>query len=248
MKYLNRKGQSIVELSILGSVLLMLFGYILSNMQSLNDNQYLGMETFRRALEKANTYRGADSEGAGASVQMTAMQNRRNVDLSAEYRQGAATSVGASANVFWAVPKVGEQPESLIVYKINEDEWTWKYRDFVAKADDKTSSFRIEDTTVDADTAFAETSRKQESTSEIALTRESTLRDVITTNITYTIRQKDQDSNPDNDPIIKGPMPLFGNNPPTQWLYRDAGDGLYKYSEKAVGQEVQRGMTRATGF
>jgi hypothetical protein len=250
MRLRTQKGQSVVELAIMGGIILMLFGIILSHIQRLNDQQYVEMETFRRALEKANTYRGVNSEGAGASVQLTQMQNRRHSDLSPEFRKGSPSSAGHSANVFWAVPKVGEEPDNLIVYKINEDEEVFKYNDLVPKVEvdkgeEQPYSFRIETTTVDSDTDFTETTRKQETPGALTTTRESSLEDVVNTRITYTVRIKDNDNNPDNDPILKGPLELVDK---TQWLYRDAKDGQYKYSEQATGNTVERGRSWTTPF
>jgi len=242
--YKNQKAQAVVELAIFGSLILLLFGVLLSFMQRENDQQYVQMETFRRALEKACTYQGETSEGAGASVQMSLMENRRHVDLASGFRKGAPSSSGYSANIFWAIPKIGEQAENLIVYKINDDEKTWNYRDFIPEANDDTQSFRIEDTSVDTATNFDETITKEEDAAKIINTRKSTLSDTMTTNINYSVRAKDSDNNPDNDPIVDGPKTLWSI---TQGLYKDS-NGEYKYSEAASGIEVQHEKIWTTGF
>jgi len=240
----NRKGQSIIELTIFVSLILLIFGILLSYLQRMNDQQYAEMETFRRALQKACTYQGESSEGAGASVQYTMMQNRRHVDLTSGFRKGSPTTTGYSSNVFWAIPKVGSQAESLIVYKINDDEKAWNYRDFVPKDQDETRSFRIDDTNVETNTRFSEEVQKRETPSLIATTKRSQLEDTITTSLTYTIRDKDSDSNPDNDGVIEGPKELWSVE---QGLYKDS-EGQYRYSESAVGTEVGRGKEWITGF
>lgn len=233
-----------MELAVFGSMILLLFGVLLSYMQRENDQQYLQMETFRRALEKACTYDGKKSEGAGASVQMTVMENRRHVDLSSGFRKGSPSSSDYSANIFWAVPQVGEQAANLIVYKINDDEKTWNYRDFIPEEKDEAWSFRIEDTPVDTFTKFDETMIKQENTVKIVNTRKSNLSDTIVTTINYTIRAEDGDIDPENDPIVDGPKPLWST---TQGLYKDSSGG-YKYSEAAINTVVQQERAWTTGF
>lgn len=240
----NQKAQAIVELAIFGSLILLLFGVLLSFMERENDQQYVQMETFRRALEKACTYQGETSEGAGASVQMTVMENKRHVDLSSGFRKGSPSSSGYSANIFWAIPKIGEQAENLIAYKINDDEKTWNYRDFIPEENDETRSFRIEDTSVDASTNFDETIIKEEDAAKIVNTRKSTLSDTMTTNINYSVRAKDGDNDPENDPIVEGPKTLWSI---TQGLYKDSS-GEYKYSEAASGSQVEQEKTWTTGF
>lgn len=240
---MNKKGQAILELAIFGSLILFVLGILLSYMQRLNDQQYVQMETFRRALEKACTFQGEVSEGAGGSVQYTLLENRPQVDLNSGFGKGSPFNTGNSANVFWAIPKAGAQAESLIVYRVNQDEKVWNYRDLIPK--DSNRSFRIEDTAVDSNVNFNETTTKKETPQEITNIRQSTLKDTLTTNINYTIREKDTDDNSDNDPIAEGPKPLWSV---TQGLYRDKKDGQYKYSEKAAGTEITRERTWVTGF
>ncbi|MBP7215884.1 MAG: hypothetical protein KBA46_01220 [Candidatus Omnitrophica bacterium] len=139
----RKKGQAVVELAIFGSVILFAFGMLLSYSQRQNDMQYVQMEAFRRALQKACqgpvlTEQTFDFEnpsiggglggiidlimpGKGASVQYTVLQNRRYADLSGDFGKGSPQTVSASSNVFWAVPFVGEGSESLTAIKINED-------------------------------------------------------------------------------------------------------------------------------
>src|SRR3989338_6091856 len=116
---INKKGQAVAEMALFGSLVLMIFAVLLSYIQRANEQQYVQMEAFRRALEKGNTYQGADSEGAGASVQLTLIENRRVADIQAGFRKGSGQTFNASSNVFWAVPKVGGQAKSVSVYRIN---------------------------------------------------------------------------------------------------------------------------------
>ncbi|MFA5411445.1 MAG: hypothetical protein WC321_06295 [Candidatus Omnitrophota bacterium] len=238
---MRKRGQTIVELAIFGSLILFLFGVLLSYMQRQNDQQYVQMETFRRALDKACTFQGEVSEGAGGSVQYTFLENRPHVDLTSGFGKGSPSNTGNSANVFWAIPKTGSEAESLIVYRVNQDEKTWNYRDLIPE--DSKDTFRIEDTKTVSEVKFDESSTKRETPQEIANIRQSKLQDTLTTTINYTIREEDDDDDPDNDPIAEEDT-LWTV---TQGLYRDA-DGQYKYSSSAVGTEIARERTWATGF
>lgn len=239
----NKKGQAVVEMALFGSLIIVIFATVIAYIQRSNDQQYVQMEAFRRGLQKANTYQGAESEGAGASVQYTMLENRKHVDLSGSFRKGSSQALGASSNVFWAVPKIGSQPENLIVYKVNADEKQVKYSDFVSEDDSKARSFQVEDTISDSSISFSETDTKLESPQAITNIRVSELQDTITTTIPYTIRENDDDSDSDNDVILEeGEFWTV-----TQGLYRDTG-GQYKYSEEAVGTVVERGSGWETQF
>ncbi|MCU0666744.1 MAG: hypothetical protein MUF05_06595 [Candidatus Omnitrophica bacterium] len=224
----REKGQAVIELAIFGGLILFLFGMLISYMQRLNDQQYTKMEAFRRALQKGCTYIGSESEGAGASVQYTLLQNRRNADFSS-FKKGSPQTVSGSANVFWAVPKVGEQPENTMTYRINEDEYTRKFRDYISEDDEENRSLRVEDMTTESNLEFEENVNKQEDYGGISNIKGSSLKERIRTTIPYTIRENDDDSNDDNDKIISG-----GNLVDVeQYIYRDPVDGQYKYSSKA---------------
>ena len=242
----NKKGQAVVEMALFGSLILLIFATLLSYMQRLNDQQYVQMEAFRRALEKGNTFQGETSEGAGASVQFSLIENRRHSDISGGFRKGSAQTLSASSNVFWAVPKAGKPTESLIAYRVNEDEKVANFREFIPEEKSEEWSFRTEDLTFNSGLSFDEATTKAETPQEITNTATSQLQDTITTTIPYTIRQKekDEDYNPDNDVIISSG--IFWE--PKQGVYRDANDGQYKYSEQAVGTVVGRAKTWTTPF
>ena len=249
----NNKGQAIVELAIFGSVILFVFGILLSHLQHLNDQQYAQMEAFRRTLEKACTHRGITVDGAGASAQVTLIENRRYADISDNYRKGSGQTVSASSSVFWAVPKLGDKPDSLITFRVNEDEKTVKYRDYISEEDydrlDKEGNPRQRYRTLDtsnissqSDTVYAETYTKQENPSGITTIRASNTRDTINTDIPFKIVEKDKDNKDYENVIAQGT--LFS---PTQGLYRDSS-GQYKYSERAVGTQTGRSTTWQTNF
>ena len=243
-RMLNRKkGQVIAELAIFASVIILIFGYLLSYLQRSNDQQYVQMEAFRRALERACTYQGEESEGAGGSVQLTLIENRRHVDLSSGYMKGSSQTFSGSSSVFWAVPKVGQDPESVTLYRINEDEYEAKYRDFISEDEEEDKTFQVEEPVIDSTLTFNETATKEETPEGIVNTDISQLSHNITTNLTYTIRAKDDDSDPDNDTILE--ESTFWNV--TQGLYR-APDGQYKYSQQAVDNVVERGKIWQTSF
>ncbi len=168
MVRLNKKGQAALEMAIFGSLILLVFGTLLSYLQNLNDRQYIQMETFRRALAKGCNY-GLDSGTAGASVQLTLMQDRRNVAVGGGFRKGNPSSVNTSSSVFWAVPKTGQSPDNLIVYRINEDESPPLPR-----------GTQVEGTISNTDTAFAETLEKAETPEQILTRRASELSETVT--------------------------------------------------------------------
>ncbi len=172
MRYANKRGQAIVEMAIFGSFILFLFGILLSNLQRLNDQQYVQMETFRRALLKGCTYQGKQDDGAGASVQLTSLQNRRQIDLSGNFKKGSPTTLNAGSSVFWAVPKTGSQPDNNIIYRVNDDE-----------SPNLPKDARVEGINSGSDTVFNETMVKQESPQDITTQRASQLTDTITTTL-----------------------------------------------------------------
>lgn len=254
------RGQTVTEMALFGSMILLILGSLLSYLQSQNDQQYVQMEAFRRALQRACTYLGAESEGAGASVQFTMVQNRRHTDLSGGFRKGSSQSLSSSSSVFWAVPRLGEggddRPEApnLIVFRINEDEKEWNYRDFVSKDHDSTDdegeetqrywTFETEDMTSDTQLAFNETAIKQEDTQGITNTKSSTLREHVHVNIPYTVKEVDKDDDAYEVPKESGTLWDLNQN-----LYRDTNDGQYKYSSQVPADyEVVRTRTWRTDF
>jgi len=165
----NKKGQAVLEMALFGSLILFGFSVLLSYLQNMNNQQYGEMETFRRALEKACTYTGETTDGAGASVQLSLMQNRRNVAVSGGYKKGTPTSVSASSSTYWAIPSAGEQPDNLRIYRINEDE-----------SPPLPKGAQIEGTISNTEVSYAETMEKSENPAQIATHRQSELGEVIT--------------------------------------------------------------------
>ena len=218
MRYANKRGQAIVEMAIFGSLILLLFGVLLSHLQRLNDQQYVQMEAFRRALLKGCTYQGKDTDGAGASVQLTSLQNRRLIDLSGNFKKGSPATVSGGSSVFWAVPKAGSQPENMIIYRVNDDESP----DLSSKQNE-----RVEGINYGSDTVFDETMVKQESPQDIATQRASQLTDTVTTTLV----------NKDGNTVWEV----------TQGAYKDSS-GQIKYSSQAVGAQIDNSRTWRTDF
>ncbi len=171
-RFKHKRGQALVEMAIFGSLILMIMGILLSNFQRFNDQQYVQMEAFRRTLEKACTYRGADASGAGASARLTYMNHRRFVNLSGDYRKGSRATLSATSNVFWAVPKVGGSPDNIIQYRINDEE-----SEYLPKGT------KIDSAIIDSATAFGDTNRKDETLEAITTTRESELAETVVVSV-----------------------------------------------------------------
>lgn len=262
----NKKAQAVAETALFGSIILFIFGVLLSQLQRLNDQQYVQMSAFRRALERANSGldRGVNStnstilpeDGAGASVQYSLTENRKYTELQGGYRKGNTQALSASSSVFWAVPKVGEQSESLMVYKVNEDENVYNYTDFVPKEHDKFDDqgkerqrfweFQPLDASSDSEAHFNETAAKEENPAGITNRVTSELRERVHTRMPYRVVEKDKDDkNYEKEiPGLNGTLVDFD-----QHLYRDT-DGQYKFDKDLPpgNRTVIRGKQWETRF
>ena len=250
IKINGEKAQAMVELAVFGGIILVVFGILLSFIQQFNNQQYVAMEAFRRALEKSCVYQGSSSGGAGSSVQYTMMQTRRQVDMSGPFHKGTPTTINASANVFWAVPEVKQdaEPESLIVMRINEDEKEAKYRDFIPKppaGEKDKESFRTEEVQTAYKNIFNDTASKQESSGSIINTKTSDMEETLTTIVPYVItkREEPDDYDDSNDVIVK--QGTFWEV--KQGVYLDT-DGQYKYKSDQLENKVVRSRTWETEF
>jgi len=236
-----------VEMAIFGTLILLIFGVLISYVQRFNDQQYTQMEAFRIGLEKACNYK--TSTGAGASVQVTSLQNRRHSDLSSGFKKGAEQAFSASSSVLWSVPKVGTSGKSAMYYKINEDLTEIDYRSYISKGEEKDYSFRTEQLETVQDTTFNEQLIKSETPADIVTKRSSRLGETIITTIPYTIRERDakadEDYDDDNNAVVRSGTLISQE----QHLYRDKKDGQYKYSVHApAGTVIERGRTWETDF
>jgi len=254
-RMIGKKAQAMVELAVFGSIILVVFGVLLSFLQQFNNQQYVQMEAFRRGLEKACNHIPSSGKGAGASVQYTMMQTRRTVDMSGPFRKGSPNTVNASVNVYWAIPEIEKdvEPDSLIVMRINEDERVARYRDFVPRPPkneegeypDDTESFRTEEIKTSYKNTFADTSAKTETLGGIVNVKSSKMTETIKTTIPYVITKKEEpdDYDDSNDVILK--EGTFWEV--EQGLYLDT-DGQYKYTSEQAGSEIERSRTWQTAF
>ena len=129
MIYFNKKGQAAAEMAIFGSIVIFVLSVLIAYVQKLNDQQLSKMESFRQALQKANTYQGKETESPGASVQYFLAQNRRHADLAGGFGKGVTESVNSDASVYWAIPTASHYGSSgggtstdLRLAKINDDQ------------------------------------------------------------------------------------------------------------------------------
>jgi len=155
----RRSAQACVEMAIFGSLIILVFSFLLSYIQRLHDRHYVTMEAFRRALQKANHN--------NAIVSYTIIETKRDVDLSTPYK-GTRTSRSASASVYWAVPPVGEEPTQLVYYKVDEEEF-----------DVDPEDFKVEEITTSAHEEAQEEFTKKETPQGITTTRSLTLSDTV---------------------------------------------------------------------
>lgn len=256
MRKHNERGQAVIELALLGSMTIFVFSVLVNYIQRFNDQQYMQMKVFRIALEKACNHDG--SSGAGSSVEMNILETRRQASVNGDFGKGVSQPVSASASVNWAIPGDNSdknddedqraeknEPLSLFVYRVNDNEKTINKRKYVPYDQRKKWYFTIEDTVTDTDTEYTGTVEKQEDAGGITNSRSANLKETIHTNITCAVKKKDSGGgDTDKDTILK--KSEFWDV--TQGAYRDSNDGQYKYSEQVVGKELERERTWRTDF
>jgi len=229
---LNKTGQAATEMAIFGSLILVIFSSLLSFIQRQNEEQYVTMEAFRRALNKANDQ--------SASVSLNLIQHRRFADVSGGFFQGNRNVIGGSSSVFWAVPPVDPPtpPKNLAIFRINEDEHDLTQR---LRLDDENedNNLEIRDTNSQGNMVFSETTNKLEDNREIQNIRVSGLSDTVTTSIEIVDPGPDKDN--EGDDVVVETIPIVQN------IYRDT-DGQYKYSSTRPDQPVTRQKTWRTPF
>lgn len=106
---LNHKAQATTELAIFGSLILVCFAILISYGMSLQEQQILQQQAFRKALEK--------SYNDNAFVSYNIVKHPRTVNLFGKFGEGGRSSTSAGASVAWCL---GE-PEEKSYYQINED-------------------------------------------------------------------------------------------------------------------------------
>lgn len=272
------KGQTIIELAVFGSIILIILGVLISYIQRQNDQQYAQMKAFRFALHKAaqgpvgfegNIFE-ADPEslldlilpGKGAAVQYTVLENRRYADLSSEFRKGSPSSVSASSSVFWAIPFVGNSADSLTVIKVNEDSPIvvnnngplgifGTILEQLGLDDSISLSMETGEIETNTDTLFDEAIRKQEGQSTITNTRQSNLTDTVNTKIKYKVKMGFPEFFEDMGDIGEILDTAITVNEGTLAELNQGAyveDGQYKYSSAALGTRVERARQWETDF
>ncbi|MCX5709637.1 MAG: hypothetical protein NT088_02775 [Candidatus Omnitrophica bacterium] len=200
----NIRGQALLELAIFGSLILVIFGILLSYLSRANDLQYVQMRTFREALQIAN-YGGINTPSAGGgSVQLSLLENRRDADISGYFRKGSSQTTNANASVLWSVPEVGSAGESANYYKVN-DNYSPNLKDIGS----------VQNVTTSQDTQFKESTRKQEDAAGITNIRSSTLKDTITTTLV----------DKDNKPLWTVTQGVYYDPNTHQYRYSEAATG-----------------------
>jgi len=172
MRISGRSGQALLELAVFGSLIILIAGYLFSYFYRMNNQQYVQMESFRRALQIANYGGPTTSSHGGKVTQLTVMENRHEPDLSTYFRKGSSQSTSATSSVYWTVPEVGETSGSATYYKVNDD-----------LSDDLSSGESVNDVRTSSVSFFNENTIKQETPQGITVTRSSDLKDTITTKL-----------------------------------------------------------------
>ncbi|MBD3246930.1 MAG: hypothetical protein GF333_08010 [Candidatus Omnitrophica bacterium] len=114
MRDLRHKGQSLLEMAILGPVLLMAFGIVVTYIAKANADQYQLQEAFRRALKKSHDENKAISYGT--------WDDRRQASPE-DPGIGQKLPASGAGFVLWAIPSVderGEDTQDNTYVKMNE--------------------------------------------------------------------------------------------------------------------------------
>jgi hypothetical protein len=96
-KIFNNRAQSILELAIFGSIVLFLFGILIQYGMSLNYQQHLSMQTFRKALGIAKS-RGSTSP----NVTLTVVKDLPMPSPSNPFAIGETSPIVAQASGVWS--------------------------------------------------------------------------------------------------------------------------------------------------
>jgi len=167
-----KKSQAITEMAIFGTLVLLIFYYLLSYTQRMNESQRAVQEAFRNALRKAKEVGGAAS--------YVVLSARKKVSIYTPLR-GEANSASGSGSVLW-----GKGDDSKTYYKFNQDEVDLTdLFDSDTDPDDDYSIVDETDITTDVDANdFTEITY---SSGSIVSTQRSRIKDEIT----YTLKDSD---------------------------------------------------------
>ncbi len=119
IKFLNKKrtAQALVEMAVLGPLLLVALGILVTYIVKLNDDQYMLMEAFRSALKQAHDHNkvvgyGTWADHGRASVKQPII--------------GEKIMTSGAGHVHWTVTDVtncGQDPKAKLFVKINMMEY-----------------------------------------------------------------------------------------------------------------------------
>ena len=221
----GKKAQATTELAIFGSLILVIFGALLSYGQRLNEEQAVAMDAFRYAVQRAGTDNGF--------VSYSVIRNKNLYDLMGSFLNPQSSSFSGSSTVLWAKGEASNKS----YYRINDDEKEMqsikkKTGDQDEDGDDIKKDYPVEvwDTETSDETGYAENYNKTEGAEGITTTQEGFLRDKI--KVTLKTRY-DQSTHEDTEDYIDTEPKVF-----EQCLYRDV-NGVMRYSENACASNSE---------
>lgn len=204
-RFLSVTGQAVVELAIFGTLILLIFGALLSYGQSLNYRQKLKMEAFRTALQK--------SYDTNRSVSYTIKRDVRQADLFSGFGFGKPSGASASASVMWQKGAAGPENSSgqlgLSYYQINDTvielpmlEKT--VTDQTGEEHDIQASVGVWSEEAKKKSLYDSTVEKKESNDSIENARSAGLEETIRTKLhtRYDSTQRDTREQPDTQPPV----------------------------------------------
>ncbi len=262
----NNKAQAAVELTILGTLILLCFSMILMYGQRLELENQLKMEAFRKALKKAYD--------RNSSVSYTVRKEARFFNLFSGFGQGQEATLAGSASVMWQKGIAGDQDSSpkgedsnFAFYEINdmvlENSDTGlprKEKDTIGFDGSEhtvrvpVSVYKEEGTRQEA--YDSSVTKQEESSGKIRNVKTSDLTDTVTTTLYTRFDNAESDariSDPDQIPLPEyeetetlGPHTYGGYLVTQTDAEHNQDTNRIEYSEDKVGTEIHRERTWET--
>lgn len=119
--FFKRKSQAMVEMAILGTLVLVALGMLVTYIDKLNNDQYTLMQAFRYALAKSHRQNKVVAYGTW---------DDRRMASATQPKVGDKVTSSAAGYVLWAVPSVqcqGEDPEAEMWVNINSPPFGSEY-------------------------------------------------------------------------------------------------------------------------
>jgi len=214
----GKKAQATTELAIFGSLILVIFGALLSYGQRLNEEQAVTMDAFRYAVQRAGTDNGF--------VDYTVIKNKGLYDLMGSFLNPQSSSFSGNASILWAK---GES-DSRSYYRVNDDEIELQRIEKDTDQDDengdavkKDTPVEVWDTETQDVTHYAENTAKAEDGAGITTTQSAELQD----RITLVLKTRFNEAKGDNESYVDADDVVV-----EQCLYRDE-NGKLRYSQAA---------------